>query len=152
MDYAVQERAITRYCKCYSKHEEGNVAHTVLRLRGTSIRFSSMASESSCTVEKYIRSGTSLNSVDVTNLLTYIQSASTKPGVYRSEGIFDLQPFYDAATEAGIYLIARPGPYINAEVSGGGFPGWIQRINGTLRTRATDFLNATDKYEKFSRS
>jgi len=69
-----------------------------------------------------------------------------KPGVYREEGVFDLKPFFDAAQEAGIYLIARPGPYINAEVSGGGFPGWIQRVNGTLRTRAPDFLEATDKY------
>jgi hypothetical protein len=69
-----------------------------------------------------------------------------KPGVYRADGIFDLQPFYDAASEAGIYLIARPGPYINAEASGGGFPGWVQRINGTLRTRSEDFLSATDKY------
>jgi beta-galactosidase GanA len=48
--------------------------------------------------------------------------------------------------EAGIYLLARPGPYINAEVSGGGFPGWLQRINGTLRTRAEDYLHATDLY------
>jgi beta-galactosidase GanA len=69
-----------------------------------------------------------------------------KPGVYREEGVFDLQPFYDAALEAGIWLIARPGPYINAEVSGGGFPGWLQRVNGTLRTRAQDFLDSTDKY------
>lgn len=69
-----------------------------------------------------------------------------KPGVYREEGVFSLQPFFDAAQEAGIYLLARPGPYINAEVSGGGFPGWIQRINGTLRTRAPDYLAATDKY------
>jgi hypothetical protein len=69
-----------------------------------------------------------------------------KPGVYRADGVFDLQPFYDAALEAGIYLIARPGPYINAEVSGGGFPGWVQRINGTLRTQAKDFLSSTDKY------
>jgi beta-galactosidase GanA len=65
--------------------------------------------------------------------------------VYRAEGVFDLQPFFDAASKAGIYLIARPGPYINAEVSGGGFPGWLQRVNGTLRTAAADYLNATDK-------
>jgi beta-galactosidase GanA len=69
-----------------------------------------------------------------------------KPGVYRAEGVFDLQPFFDAAQEAGIYLLARPGPYINAESSGGGFPGWLQRVNGVLRTRAEDYLNATDKY------
>lgn len=71
-----------------------------------------------------------------------------KPGEYRAEGVFDLQPFFDAAQEAGIYLLARPGPYINAEVSGGGFPGWIQRVNGTLRTSAPDFLKATDNYMK----
>ena len=68
-----------------------------------------------------------------------------KPGQYRAEGVFDLHPFFDAALEAGIYLIARPGPYINAEVSGGGFPGWLQRVNGMFRTAAPDFLAATDK-------
>lgn len=69
-----------------------------------------------------------------------------KPGEFRSEGALDLQPFIDAAHEAGIYLLARPGPYINAEVSGGGFPGWLQRVKGFLRTNATDYLAATDKY------
>ena len=29
------------------------------------------------------------------------------------------------AQEAGLYVIARPGPYINAETDGGGFPGWL---------------------------
>ncbi|RFU78928.1 glycoside hydrolase family 35 [Trichoderma arundinaceum] len=69
-----------------------------------------------------------------------------KPGKFRADGIFDLEPFFEAATKAGIYLLARPGPYINAEVSGGGFPGWLQRIKGTLRTDAPDYLNATDNY------
>ena len=46
-----------------------------------------------------------------------------EPGTFRAEGIFDLEPFFEAAATAGIYLIARPGPYINAELSGGGFPG-----------------------------
>lgn len=68
-----------------------------------------------------------------------------KPGTYRAQGIFDLQPFFDAAKQAGIYLLARPGPYINAEVSGGGFPGWLQRINGTLRTRDPGYWDATEK-------
>ena len=69
-----------------------------------------------------------------------------KPGSYSAEGIFELEPFFDAAKEAGIYLLARPGPYINAEVSGGGFPGWLQRVNGTLRTSDEAFLKSTDKY------
>ena len=63
-----------------------------------------------------------------------------KPGHYSAEGIFDLQPFFDEAKQAGIYLLARPGPYINAEVSGGGFPGWLQRVNGTLRTSDEAYL------------
>jgi beta-galactosidase GanA len=52
-----------------------------------------------------------------------------KPGEFLSEGIFDLEPFFEAAQTAGIYLLARPGPYINAEVSGGGFPGWVCNVN-----------------------
>ena len=68
------------------------------------------------------------------------------PGVFNARGVFDLVPFFDAASEAGIYLLARPGPYINAEVSGGGFPGWLQRIKGKLRTNATDYLDATNLY------
>jgi beta-galactosidase GanA len=68
-----------------------------------------------------------------------------KPGKFRADGIFDLEPFFEAATKAGIYLLARPGPYINAEVSGGGFPGWLQRVKGILRTDAPDYLHATDK-------
>ncbi|GLI71901.1 hypothetical protein PoHVEF18_000068 [Penicillium ochrochloron] len=68
------------------------------------------------------------------------------PGHYFAEGIFDLQPFFDAAKEAGIYLLARPGPYINAEVSGGGFPGWLQRVDGILRTSDEAYLKATDNY------
>ncbi len=55
---------------------------------------------------------------------------------------FDLKPFFDAASEAGIYLIARPGPYINAEASGGGFPGWLQRCNGTLRNKRPSLLES----------
>lgn len=68
-----------------------------------------------------------------------------KPGEFRADGIFALEPFFRAAKEAGIYLLARPGPYINAEVSGGGFPGYLQRLKGVLRSQAPDFLNATDK-------
>ncbi|QPG96206.1 hypothetical protein C2857_003537 [Epichloe festucae Fl1] len=69
-----------------------------------------------------------------------------KQGEFRADGIFDLEPFFDAAKKAGVYLLARPGPYINAEVSGGGFPGHLQRLQGVLRSSAPDFLNATDNY------
>ncbi|KAJ6443892.1 beta-galactosidase [Purpureocillium lavendulum] len=69
-----------------------------------------------------------------------------KRGEFRAEDVHDLEPFFEAAKQAGIYLLARPGPYINAEVSGGGFPGWLQRNTGVLRTNSGDFLPSTDNY------
>ncbi|KAI2469735.1 glycoside hydrolase family 35 protein [Annulohypoxylon bovei var. microspora] len=69
-----------------------------------------------------------------------------KPDNFSAEGVFAYEQFFEAATKAGIYLIARPGPYINAEVSFGGFPGWLQRIKGHLRTTDDDYLAATDNY------
>ena len=68
------------------------------------------------------------------------------PGVFSAEGIFALEPFFEAASEAGIYLLARPGAYINAEASGGGFPGWLQRLPGLLRSNDSGYLFETGIY------
>ena len=68
------------------------------------------------------------------------------PGQVRFDGIFGLQDFFSAASEAGIYLIARPGPYINAEVAAGGFPGWVLGLNVTLRSDSQEYLDATQNY------
>ncbi|KAJ5082234.1 hypothetical protein N7532_011277 [Penicillium argentinense] len=68
------------------------------------------------------------------------------PGHIFTEGIWSLERFFEAASEAGIYLIARPGPYINAEVTAGGIPGWVLRINATIRCDDPEYLNATTKY------
>lgn len=67
-------------------------------------------------------------------------------GYVRTNGVFSLHEFISAAKEAGIYLIARPGPYINAEVSGGGFPGWLQRLPSNLRNTDPSFLDAMTPY------
>ena len=40
-----------------------------------------------------------------------------KPGHFTSEGIFDYEPVFAAAKEAGLYVIARPGPYISRSCS-----------------------------------
>ncbi|KAH9880193.1 hypothetical protein J1614_002219 [Plenodomus biglobosus] len=69
-----------------------------------------------------------------------------KRGDFSAEGVFDWEPYFDAAKKAGVYLVARPGPYINAEVSGGGFPGWLQRISGNLRTPDADYQEASKHY------
>ena len=71
-----------------------------------------------------------------------------EPGHVRIGGVFGLDEVFDAASEAGIYLIARPGPYINAEVSGGGFPGWLSRLPGRLRSTDEDYIDAITPYIK----
>ncbi|RAH56230.1 beta-galactosidase [Aspergillus piperis CBS 112811] len=67
-------------------------------------------------------------------------------GSIRADGVFALEEFFQAAKEAGLYLTARPGPYINAEVSGGGFPGWLERVQGRLKTTDQGYLDAITPY------
>lgn len=67
-------------------------------------------------------------------------------GHFAADGVFAWEPFFAAAAEAGLYLLARPGPYINAEVAGGGFPGWLQRLPAILRTNETGYVDATRNY------
>ncbi|KAJ3482157.1 hypothetical protein NLI96_g7176 [Meripilus lineatus] len=64
-----------------------------------------------------------------------------EPGTFR-----DIQRFIDGAKEAGLWLIARPGPYINAETTGGGFPGWVGNIAGSLRTDNPNYTQAWMPY------
>ena len=41
---------------------------------------------------------------------------SPKKGVYDFDGVRDVQKAFDAAEAAGLHVITRAGPYINAEV------------------------------------
>jgi len=52
------------------------------------------------------------------------------------EGKFDfegLQEFLDLAHKYGIYVVARPGPYINSESDQGAFPRWLSGKNVGFR-------------------
>ena len=71
---------------------------------------------------------------------------SPKPGVYDFSGVRDVNKLLDMATEVGLYVIARPGPYINAETSGGGLPGWLTTQAGRARTDASDYEAAADDW------
>ncbi|PQE12414.1 glycoside hydrolase family 35 protein [Rutstroemia sp. NJR-2017a BVV2] len=77
---------------------------------------------------------------------TYWGLLEGNPGHVITDGIFSLDEFFNAAREAGIYLIARPGPYINAETAAGGIPGWVLKIKGVIRSTDQDYLNATQNY------
>lgn len=66
---------------------------------------------------------------------------SPRPGVYDFSGVRDVDRYLDDAAKVGLYVIARPGPYINAEHDGGGFPGWLARMAGTPRTTNPTYLH-----------
>ena len=71
---------------------------------------------------------------------------SPRQGVYDFTGVRDMDLALADAAAAGLYVIARPGPYINAEVDGGGFPAWLATQAGRARTDASDYLAATDEW------
>ncbi|KAK0671365.1 family 35 putative glycoside hydrolase [Cercophora samala] len=79
---------------------------------------------------------------------TYVPWMLLEPrrGEWDEVGWFDLTMFLEFAQMAGLYVIIRPGPYINAEVSGGGLPGWLQRTTPILRTADLEFLQAAENY------
>lgn len=64
---------------------------------------------------------------------------SPRKGVYEFSGIRNVDHLLDIAKEVGIYVIARPGPYINAETDAGGFPGWLTTIKGRARSTAPGY-------------
>ncbi|NJP45999.1 beta-galactosidase [Actinacidiphila epipremni] len=71
---------------------------------------------------------------------------SPAPGRYDFTGVRDLDRFLDMAAEAGLYVIARPGPYINAEVDAGGYPAWLATTPGRARTSDPTYLAHADEW------
>ncbi|MET7689563.1 beta-galactosidase [Streptomyces sp. NPDC005483] len=71
---------------------------------------------------------------------------SPKPGVYDFTGVRDADKVLDMAEEAGLYVIARPAPYINAEVDSGGLPGWLTTKAENNRSDDPRFLKYADEW------
>jgi beta-galactosidase GanA len=71
---------------------------------------------------------------------------SAKPGHYDFTGIRNVERALEIAKEEGMYVIARMGPYVNAELTAGGFPGWLLRQRAEARTDAADYQAATDEW------
>lgn len=64
-----------------------------------------------------------------------------------STGAHDITPIFELAKELGLYIIVRPGPYVNAEASAGGFPLWLTTGEyGTLRNNDTRYTAAWKPY------
>lgn len=85
-----------------------------------------------------------MNSID-----TYFAWNVHEPeeGQWRFEGDANCGAFLDLCAELGLWVIARPGPFICAEWDFGGFPWWLGRKEG-IRFRETNetFLRAVDIY------
>ena len=71
---------------------------------------------------------------------------SPAPGVYDFSGVRNVERALEIAAEEGMYVIARMGPYVNAELSGGGFPGWMFRNRAEARTDDPAYLAAVDEW------
>ncbi|MET0981561.1 MAG: beta-galactosidase [Telluria sp.] len=71
---------------------------------------------------------------------------SPAPGVYDFSGIRNVERAIEMAEEEGMYIIARTGPYINSELSGGGYPGWMFRSRAEARTDDPVYLAAVDEW------
>lgn len=69
---------------------------------------------------------------------------SAKDGVLDFEnGAHDFTKLFTLAKEIGLYILFRPGPYVNAEATAGGFPGWVTTgAYGTLRNNDTRYTDA----------
>ncbi|KAK7205085.1 hypothetical protein BZA70DRAFT_295563 [Myxozyma melibiosi] len=54
----------------------------------------------------------------------------------------DVQALFEAAQRAGLYVIVRPGPYIDAQASAGGIPAWL------LNSKNIELRNLDSEYTK----
>ncbi|MBO5434643.1 beta-galactosidase [bacterium] len=72
---------------------------------------------------------------------------SQKQGEYDFSGIKDVRKVLNAAKKAGLFVIARPGPFINAEVNAGGLPFWLLKMEDvTPRNRVGTTYKYSEKY------
>ena len=71
------------------------------------------------------------------------QSKEGGPFDFSKGTIKDLDLLLTMAQEEGLYVIARPGPYVNAEISMGGLPAWMPNYSGGLRTTDPKVLAAS---------
>ena len=75
---------------------------------------------------------------------------SPAPGVYDFTGVRNMDELLNIADQVGIYVIARPGPYINGETDAGGFPDWLSETPGVDRTNNPTYLSYSDQWQRRS--
>ncbi|XP_049712989.1 beta-galactosidase-1-like protein 2 isoform X3 [Elephas maximus indicus] len=90
-----------------------------------------------------------LKACGLNTLTTYVPWNLHEPerGKFDFSGNLDLEAFIWMASELGLWVILRPGPYICSEIDLGGLPSWLlQDPNMKLRTTYKGFTEAVDLY------
>lgn len=72
---------------------------------------------------------------------------SSEQGHYDFSGVRNVERAIQMAEDEGLYVIIRPGPYVNAELTMGGFPGWVTRQKAMARTDDPEYLKAVDEWQ-----
>ena len=77
---------------------------------------------------------------------------SPRQGEYDFSGIKDVRKILKAAQDVGLFVIARPGPFINAEVNAGGLPFWLLKMEDVIpRNRKSTEYHYSPKYMEYIR-
>jgi beta-galactosidase GanA len=71
---------------------------------------------------------------------------SPAPGVYNFGGVRNVNRLLNDAQKVGLYVIARPGPYINAESDAGGLAGWLASEPAGSRMDDPQYHAAADQW------
>ena len=69
-----------------------------------------------------------------------------KDGEWTFEGMADVDSFLKKTSEAGLYIVARPGPYICSEWDGGALPARLLGGDYDIRQNDATFLAEVDKW------
>jgi beta-galactosidase len=80
---------------------------------------------------------------------TYVawNAHAPRPDEFRLDGGLDLGRFLDLVAAEGMLAIVRPGPYICAELTNGGLPGWLREVGaGAIRSSDPAFMAAVRGY------
>lgn len=73
-----------------------------------------------------------------------------KEGEYDFSDIKDVRKVLETAKDVGLYVIIRPGPFINAEVNAGGLPFWLlNKKNVIPRNRIGSEYHYSPEYMEF---
>ena len=75
---------------------------------------------------------------------------SKKQGKYDFSGVKNVRKVLQAAKDTGLFVIARPGPFINAEVNAGGLPFWLLKMEDVIpRNRIGTEYKYSETYMKY---